>query len=601
MLDECKGERLWEVLTVLSTAVVRKHVKENEASAQTIVGRLAVARALSAQDRQPLLPLAIAHKGAMSALLRRKEVQRQSWRAFQSVMAEKEQELEAQEAEVRKMESLKGSSKARKDHPMLKERLQEHWHGDPRWLDIILHGEEPHSTRILNQSFSQARQIALEAPNSPEQRSSQPGLLEELEARVTAQQMRLGKWKEYQAQSGSPSKTPKVPKAWGSPWKTPRGANAFTTGGIGASGMTSTPLMTKKYQDFFQPTQDEQKEDEAQVDYENAEEEETPVEMPESKVCADSTPTLKGISKDSLWREDPSSSLPSLHATSRDELSSVIYDSNDVHQRDHLDYSSPCPRPKTPPNGKKVISVPNTPSTDGTSDLENWSDPEPTPHHHASAHHTNQDIHFGVDDEAPPSQEIESNSNLIAAQQPKLSLLERTRQSIALTTTTTTIRPHNIDASFLPDSSPTPLPRPAPQQHTLFPHLQEPTEPTLNRHASLLDRTRQSISSVPTRPRPPSSNTRNKPAFSANEFKTPKKKSRDKGTSPARQKLGALAEESGKDTIGHRSSSTSSSPSLEVDVDAMGLENEEEEEEDYESVFRSRPRLGTSPVGGETG
>lgn len=240
MLDECKGERLVEVLAAFSTAIIRKRVAES-GSGKSIAGRLATARTLSVSDHESILPLVIAHRGSMSALLRRKEEDWRSWKAFQEVMLEQEHALRKREVNVQKDEAPKGSTRPKSGQSGLKERLQEHWQGDTRWLDIIIQGEEPHDFSILNQSFEHARHVGIQGPEPNDIESPVERLVEQLEHRVAAQQTRLRKWKDYQAQFASPTKTPNIPKSWGSPWKTPRGAKGFTPGGFGAGGTTSTP------------------------------------------------------------------------------------------------------------------------------------------------------------------------------------------------------------------------------------------------------------------------------------------------------------------------------------------------------------------------
>ncbi len=130
----------------------------------------------------------------------------------------------------------------------------------------------------------------------------------------------------------------------------------------------------------------------------------------------------------------------------------------------------------------------------------------------------------------------------------KISLMERTRQSIAFA------RPE----AFLPD----PL-----DGSTLLQSSQKPTNPdtiipsgTLARSASLLERTRRSISLLPAPKGPRKSiyGRRESKQYPRNQFETPKKQLED------------LAE--------------TTPPELLFSPDA-----------DYSSVFKSRPKIATSP------
>lgn len=559
MLDECKGERLVEVLAAFSTAIIRKRVAENESSGKSIAGRLATAQTLSVGDLESILPLVVAHRGSMSALLRRKEEERRSWKAFQEVMVEQEHALRKREVNVQKDEAPKGSTRSKSGQSGLKERLQEHWQGDTRWLDIIIQGEEPHDFSILNQSFEHARQVGIQGPEPNDIESPVERLMEQLEHRVAAQQTRLRKWKDYQAQFASPTKTPNVPKSWGSPWKTPRGAKGFTPGGVGAGGMTSTPLMTKRYQDFFQPSHAE--EDESDFD----------------QHCSDTVKDETAQDNTPLQLLKAGNNIP--------RLSAAV---NETSQPSPNDFSSPCPpRPKTPSNLGATVEAPYTPSTDATSDLENWSDPEPTPAvYHRSAHGAENNDNFQEQSSPQESTEPSDSVKMItdaSATQPKMSLLERTRQSIAFSSVN-----HNPNA-FLPDSSsPTPLPRPTPSRPQNLVHSQQNPEPiTLGRRTSLLDRTRQSISSVPARPRASRSLLilpHDQAKFPVNQFQTPRK------PSPEKPQLGLdpVAEKEKRDNL----VKMDSNPGQEAT--AMEVEGDD----DYESVFKSRPRVGMSPIGG---
>ena len=562
MLDECKGERLVEVLAAFSKAIIRKRVAENESSGKSIAGRLATAQTLSVGDLESILPLVIAHRGSMSALLRRKEEERRSWKAFQEVMVELEHALRKREVNVQNDEAPKGSTRPKSGQSGLQERLQEHWQGDTRWLNIIIQGEEPRDFSILDQSFEHARQVGIQGPEPNDIESPVERLMEQLEHRVAAQQTRLRKWKDYQAQFASPTKTPNVPKSWGSPWKTPREAKGFTPGGVGAGGMTSTPLMTKKYQEFFQSSHAE--EDESDDDQHGA-------DIMKDETAQDNTP-LQLVKAGNIVPRSPAAG-------------------NETSQPSPKDFSSPCPpSPKTPSNLGAIVEAPNTPSTDATSDLENWSDPEPTPAvYHRSAHgaenNDNSQEQYSPQESTEPSDSVKMNPDT-GATQPKLSLLERTRQSIAFSSIN-----HKPEA-FLPDSSsPTPLPRPTPplRPQNVVHSQQNPGPITLGRRTSLLDRTRQSISSVPARPRasrssivPPNDKAI---TFPVNQFQTPKK------PSPEKQQLGLdpVAEEREK-----RDNLVKMDSNPEQEATAM----EEEGDDDYESVFKSRPRVGMSPIGG---
>ena len=560
MLDECKGERLEEVVVGLSTAVLRKRLLATEASRQSIVGGLAIAQTLSARDKDSMIPLAIAHRGALSALLRRKEKERQSWRHFQAVMVEHEQELKEREVAFCPANASEELSKPKRKHGNLRETLLEHWQGDHNWLKVIIEGEQAPDTDILSQSFEHVRRHVHIDYQPDGDVVPHKSLLKELEERVNVQQNRLQKWKDYHVQFASPTKTPRVPKSWGSPWKTPGKANGLTPGGIGfggGGGFTSTPLMTKKYQDFFPVLKDEdQKVDGSGSQSATALEGNLGVDT-----LSDTNSKKKFIrSHEEDQDADHEEPLPTVARgiSPRNSSYPVISRPQQLHSGSPLAYTSPCPEKGTQTSIKEIIRTPS-PSSDGTSDLKNWSDPEPTPQHLFSPSKKSSIPSPQVD---PPADNEDRSRSDSPPDISKLSLLERTRQSIALSTNN-----HNSDA-FLPDSSPSPAPWPV--DYPIEP-LSLSVADNLHRRPSLLDRTRQSISSMPTQ-----SHRRTRSSllpgektikYTINQFETPRK-------IPSPDKLGAVVEEKAMDVY---------SP-----------------EADYASVFKSRPRVQLSPMGTPT-
>ena len=560
MLDECKGERLEEVMVGLSTVVLQKRLATTNTSRRSVVGDLAIAQTLSHKDKDTLIPLAIAHRRAMSALLRRKEEERQSWRHFRAVMVEHEQDLSEREAAFRAANASEETSKPKRKHLDPRETLVEHWQGEHSWLKVITEGEQPPDTDILSQSFEHVRGHVHLDRQPDNHMVPHNSLLEQLEERVSVQQNRLQKWKDYHVQFTSPTKTPRVPKTWGSPWKTPGKANGLTPGAIGfggGGGFTSTPLMTKKYQDFFPTLEDEDQ----RVDESGS----LSATALEGRLGADTLPIPNSRNKliprhiedQDADHEEP---LPTLARDSRISNSSdpVISRPQQSCPGSFLGHASPCPE-KAPQTSIREIARTPSPSSEGTSDLENWSDPEPTPQHlfipSTKFNIPSHQVDSPADNEGRST--IDSLPEIS-----KLSLLERTRQSIALSTNN-----HNSDA-FLPDSSPTPAPWPV--DYPIEP-LSLSVADNLYRRTSLLDRTRQSISSVPTQSH---RRTRSsllpgeKPINRTNhQLETPRK-------IPSPDKLSALVEEKALDVY---------SPDA-----------------DYASVFKSRPRVQMSPVGTPT-
>lgn len=90
MLDECKGEKFEEVLGAFSTLVLQRVLAAEQDLEPTRARRLALAQRLTSEEQQSLLPLAIAHRSSLSALLRKKARLRHKYREFKTVLDAKE-------------------------------------------------------------------------------------------------------------------------------------------------------------------------------------------------------------------------------------------------------------------------------------------------------------------------------------------------------------------------------------------------------------------------------------------------------------------------------------------------------------------------------
>ncbi|KAK5019404.1 hypothetical protein LTR39_000395 [Cryomyces antarcticus] len=151
MLDECKGERFEELMLAFSTAVVRKMVlsKDRKTKHSSVVRRLATASTIGSADQKSLLPLAIAHKAALTTTLRRKQQYRERCLALEELLATK-------------MELIS-------------------------WFKQTFNGTWASTVQ------AQPTQMG----------SMQKGLLEELAFRIDQQQDRLRKWKKMQSDLSS--------------------------------------------------------------------------------------------------------------------------------------------------------------------------------------------------------------------------------------------------------------------------------------------------------------------------------------------------------------------------------------------------------------
>ncbi|KAK3208984.1 hypothetical protein GRF29_69g300524 [Pseudopithomyces chartarum] len=214
MLDECKGEKFFEVLASFSAIVLKKVLASQPApqSKTAVARKLATSTSLSNQEQASLLPLAIAHRAALVNLLRKKEEKRARYMDFANLLDTKAEEINKR---IRKAVGTPRSIKPavpQREADAIKKQLKDNWIGDQRWVDVILHGDDAQADAgFLNAPFQKVWRV-VDQGRRLEDAVPEVGLLENLQLRVDEQKARLDKWKEFHTrmQGGmAASNTPK--------------------------------------------------------------------------------------------------------------------------------------------------------------------------------------------------------------------------------------------------------------------------------------------------------------------------------------------------------------------------------------------------------
>ncbi|KAH7324748.1 HAUS augmin-like complex subunit 6 N-terminus-domain-containing protein [Stachybotrys elegans] len=220
MLDECKGERLEEVLASFSIAVLKKVVADDLA-ASGLHHALAVSLALEnrgyREDKTELEVLNIAHRVKLRKLLERRGAARTRYRDFSDMLSVKERAFARRGEEIRArqhgMSNLSSDAKSE-----MRRMVRNNWTGDEHWMETLLYGTAAvDKERLMAMPFDRVwRRVQQGRLADLEEDSG--GLLEQLDARVAMQNKRLEKWRSMrrnmsggQPDMSSPSK-PKNPK-----------------------------------------------------------------------------------------------------------------------------------------------------------------------------------------------------------------------------------------------------------------------------------------------------------------------------------------------------------------------------------------------------
>ncbi|KAK0511486.1 hypothetical protein JMJ35_006059 [Cladonia borealis] len=199
MFDDCKGEKLQELLASLSTVVLRKVLAAGDAGKVSIAGRLAIAKQVTAKEHESLLPLAIAHRASLTGLLRRKKELRARYQSFSCTLSAKEKELDKRfEAVVQTQEFLDENKIPDNMVSRLSTLFEKHWQGNPDLATVVTQGEE-HGLRdsLLERPFQDVWPEVSSGNFDGKSSTIRQGLLQDLERRVANQESRLNQWKDF--------------------------------------------------------------------------------------------------------------------------------------------------------------------------------------------------------------------------------------------------------------------------------------------------------------------------------------------------------------------------------------------------------------------
>lgn len=197
MLDECKGERLEEVLSVFSTAVLKRLV-QNDGGYEAIAQQLALEKFhYTSVPTEDLSVLLLAHQVSLRRILERKRETGGCYNAFAKVLREKDEQLVRRREELGKAIEEDESTEfvSRAETQVLQDRVRKNWFGSNEWLENVIHGDGPaQDGGLLSQPFDKVWKNVEAGDLEEIEGRRRKGLLEQLDARVQEQNSRLEKW-----------------------------------------------------------------------------------------------------------------------------------------------------------------------------------------------------------------------------------------------------------------------------------------------------------------------------------------------------------------------------------------------------------------------
>ncbi|KAK3294487.1 HAUS augmin-like complex subunit 6 N-terminus-domain-containing protein [Chaetomium fimeti] len=201
MLDECKGERLEEVLAVFSSAVLKKVVAEQQLNGggyPALAQMLALENRGYSGERTELTALVLAHRVSLRRTLNEKNASRARFKEFSGLLANKEKAIikkrEAAEAAKRSKQGKVVTDDQKRE---VRRTVQNNWTGDERWMEALLRGDSKvNKDGLLAAPYDRVWR-RVQSGRLAELEETSAGLLGQLESRVRDQQERLQKWQGF--------------------------------------------------------------------------------------------------------------------------------------------------------------------------------------------------------------------------------------------------------------------------------------------------------------------------------------------------------------------------------------------------------------------
>ncbi|MCJ1434559.1 hypothetical protein MMC27_003928 [Xylographa pallens] len=195
MLDDCKGPRFEEVLAALSTSVVYKILAEDD-SDTSVVRQLLLGKEDMASIDYSIF--SISYRASLTKRLSKKEELGQQYRKFGRMLDLKGHEIE-QRGRSNLIASREWTERSVPQRTIIKltKHLSENWQGDQSWINILVQSDsfQPRHS-LLEQPFDKIWHHVTNDTLYKIRPDNKQSLLEDLEGRVLIQNERLEKWKQ---------------------------------------------------------------------------------------------------------------------------------------------------------------------------------------------------------------------------------------------------------------------------------------------------------------------------------------------------------------------------------------------------------------------
>ena len=199
MLDDCKGPRFQDFLGIFSSLVAQKTLLD-DASDRSAMKRILVDATRTTAEMNSLLPLQIAYRGSLGACLNKRVRLERHYRRFGNSLDTKELDI------IQRKQNLKEAARPYREKRLRKgtiEKLEKHmsanWSAERGWVGTLVHGERlKENNSVLERSFHDVWGRVNENTMGNFRPEKKHSLLQTLEKRVEERDSRLRKWKDIQ-------------------------------------------------------------------------------------------------------------------------------------------------------------------------------------------------------------------------------------------------------------------------------------------------------------------------------------------------------------------------------------------------------------------
>lgn len=214
MLDDCKGERLEELMASFSSAVLRSTVTDRNKT-RALAVEIALENRGYQGDGHMLRPLIIAHRVSLKRSLERRREAEAKFSDFGDLLAMKERGIDRRNEVLRaKQATSHGGGISEDVCRHMRQTVRNNWSGNEAWMDTLLAGDAAgkESKGLLGTPYDRVWR-RVQQGRLAELEDDGRGLLQQLDARVDAQKQRLARWDELRRDmaNGSRNKRPISP------------------------------------------------------------------------------------------------------------------------------------------------------------------------------------------------------------------------------------------------------------------------------------------------------------------------------------------------------------------------------------------------------